>query len=174
MIDIYRKCSENFVLKDLIHCGETWEKYQSTINNYPKENDTLISIDVLCNDILEPVSDKFGKITLTYGFASTELTKLIKGRIYPKKDQHAGHEKDENDNYICPRLGQAVDFYIPNVNSKEVARWITVHTPFDRLYFYEDIKSLHVSVGPENKREIVKMTQSANTNRLIPKIVSNI
>ena len=173
-MDINRKCSQNFILRDFIQCSKTWELNQSTINNYPRENDTLLSIDLLCNNILEPVTSKFSKIVITYGFASEELTRLIKGRIEPRLDQHAGHEKDENDNYICPRLGQAADFYVPNVNSKEVARWIAAHTPFDRLYFYEDIKSLHVSIGPENKKQIVKMAQSANTNRLMPKVVSSI
>lgn len=174
MINLNQQCSKHFIFRDLIECSDSWKKYSNLIDNIPKERDTFTSIKLLCEKILDPVRDKFSEITLTYGFASKNLTKLIKGRIYPKKDQHAGHEKDENDNYICSRLGQAADFYIPNVNSKEVARWISVNTPFDRLYFYEDTKSLHVSIGPENKKQIVKMTQSTNTNRLIPKVVSSI
>ena len=43
---------------------------------------------------------EFGKIILTYGFASYELTKKIKNRIYPKLDQHSGYEKNKGKLYM--------------------------------------------------------------------------
>tara|TARA_B100002003_G_C14007187_1_gene486054 strand:+ start:342 stop:866 length:525 start_codon:yes stop_codon:yes gene_type:complete len=174
MLNLNQQCSKHFIFRDLIECGETWKKHSNSIDNLPKEQNTFTSIRLLCEQILDPVADHFAKITLTYGFASSNLTQLIKRRIYPALDQQAGYEKKRNGQYICPRLGQAVDFYIPKISSKEIGQWIIQHTSFDRLYFYGNNKSLHVSVGPENKQQIVKMTQSTNTNRLVPKVVSNL
>jgi hypothetical protein len=53
----------------------------------------------------------------------------------------------------------------------EVAQWIAHNTPFDRLYVYGDDKPIHVSVGPENKREIVLMIALSNVKR-VPKVIN--
>jgi len=49
----------------------------------------------------------------------------------------------------------------------EVAQWIVKNTPFDRLYFYGDHRPLHVSYGPENKREIVLMISQSPSRRFL-------
>ena len=166
------QCSANFKLKDIIHCGETWKKYKHIVNNMPKEEETIKAISLLCVNILEPVQLEFNKIILTYGFASYDLTKKIKNRIYPKLDQHSGYEKNKNSEYICKRLGQAVDFYIPGINSKNIAKWISLNTPFDRLYFYGEDRPIHVSIGPENKKQIILMRKYDN-KKYIPKVIKN-
>jgi hypothetical protein len=48
--------------------------------------------------------------------------------------------------------------------------WVVENTPFDRLYFYADDRPIHVSVGPENKREVVWM-RKGKSGRLIPRVV---
>jgi hypothetical protein len=53
-----------------------------------------------------------------------------------------------------------------------VAQWIVQHTPFDRLYFYGDDRPLHVSCGPENKREIVLMMPKEG-GRTVPQVVKS-
>ena len=168
---INNSCSKHFSYKDIIECGETWTKYRYIISNNPTENDTYNSIKLLCMTLLDPIVDHFGKINLTYGFSSMKLTKLIKGRIYPLTDQHSGHEKKKNGEYICNRLGQAVDFKILGVDSRDVSNWIIKsELPFDRLYFYDSKKPIHLSVGPDNKRQSIKMI-SYNKKNLVPKVV---
>ena len=167
-LKINDRCSKYFTYSDLIECGDTYKKY-SNIDNIPNSNETFKAIDQLCQQILDPIHDKYGKVVLTYGFASQNLTKKIKKDIYPKLDQHSGYEKNKKGNYICKRLGMACDFYVENINSYEVARFIVQKLPFDRLYFYERDRPLHVSIGPENKKLIVKMTKL--NNRKIPKVI---
>ena len=150
------KCSKFFSYEDIYQCGETWFKNKELISNIPKENATYEGIKKLCENILDPIHENFGKINLTYGFASLELTKKIKGRIYPITDQHAGFEKINNGEFICKRLGQAVDFKITNVSSLKIGQWIIENQlPFDRIYFYGSEKPLHISYGPENKKQII-------------------
>jgi hypothetical protein len=169
MISIDDQCSKFFTYRDLIECSDTWKNNKKLIDNIPKEKDTFLGMQLLCKTILDPVEENFGKIILTYGFASKQLTKFINKNIYPKLDQHSGYEKDKKGNYLCSRLGQSVDFYILKKNSKNIAQWIINNILFDRLYFYGDERPIHVSVGPDNKKQIVKMLKI--NNKLIPKVV---
>jgi hypothetical protein len=51
----------------------------------------------------------------------------------------------------------------------EVGKWIAANTIFDRLYFYAADRPLHVSFGPENKREVIELTKTSS-GRLVPKV----
>jgi hypothetical protein len=42
------------------------------------------------------------------------------------------------------------------------------NTPFDRLYFYGDDRPIHVSVGPDNSRQVVLM-RKGKSGKLIPR-----
>jgi hypothetical protein len=106
-------------------------------------------------------------MTITYCFASAALTRHIRARIDPSRDQHAGYELRANGTPICPRLGQAVDFRIEGVSSGIISAWIAGCLPFDRLYFYGTEKPIHVSVGPQQTRAIVEMMTRSN-GRLVP------
>ncbi len=124
-------------------------------------------------EVLDPVIDYFGMIHLTYGFCSSELAKAIPGRIAPKLDQHAAHELNTRKQPICRRLGAAVDFIVPDENMREVAEWIVANTPFDRVYFYGADRPLHVSLGPEQKREFVEMLPGPSGRRM-PRVIKAI
>ncbi len=119
--------------------------------------------------VLDPVIDYFGMIELTYGFSSAKLSKQIPGRIAPKLDQHASCELNRLKNPVCSRLGAACDFIVSDENMLEVAQWVVENTPFDRLYFYGKDKPVHVSMGPEQKKEIVLMRQGKT--QLIPSVI---
>ena len=168
VFNIQQKCSKYFTYSDLINCGETLAKTPN-LNNNPENEETYKAIGELCSKILDPVQDKFGKIKLTYGFASNNLTRNIKRNIYPKLDQHSGYEKNRKGEYICQRLGIACDFYIHDTKMDEVSRYIINNLPFDRLYFYGENRPIHVSYGPDHKQQIIKMIPYQD--RKIPKIV---
>lgn len=160
------QCGKYFSYRNLIECGET--QSVTKIPNIPRNPDSYSALLDLTTNILDPVIDYFGMIQLTYGFCSAELEKAIRGRISPKLDQHAAHEKRRNGHYICKRLGAAVDFFVEYEDMEEVAEWIAQYTPFDRLYFYGKKKPLHVSYGPEQSRIFVQMHISQN-GHLIPR-----
>ena len=107
----------------------------ASYNNQPKELATYDALSELACNLVDPITEKFGPIKITYGFAGAELTRRIPGRISPKHDQHASCEKNRSGHYICPRKGAAIDFKIENKSSLVIAKWVVMHTPFDRLYF---------------------------------------
>jgi hypothetical protein len=57
------------------------------------------------------------------------------------------------------------------VDTREVALFVVDHTDFDRLYFYGPDRPVHVSVGPERKREIV-LLRPGPSGRRIPRVVT--
>ena len=143
--------SRYFHLEDFLYCSETWKK--SPVPNIPQREETVDAIISLARNILDPLADNFGKVELSYGFAGAILIKTIKARIAPKIDQHAGHEINSRGNRICQRDGFAVDLFVPNVKSLEVAKYIVKELPYDRLYYYGTDSPIHVSYGPEQKSE---------------------
>ncbi|MBC7489074.1 MAG: DNA phosphorothioation-associated putative methyltransferase [Glaciimonas sp.] len=163
--DIDTKCGRFLSYRMLIECGETWENIK--IDNSPRQADSFTALYDLATNILDPVIDYFGMIRLTYAFCSAALGKKIPGRIAPKLDQHASCELTRMKTPICSRLGAAVDFFVEDENMLEVAEWISVNTPFDRIYFYGIDKPIHVSYGPENKKDFIEMKIS-ESGRLIP------
>lgn len=162
------KCGKHLPFRDFIACGET--QVSTGLPNLPEQAETYNALVQLATLVLDPVIEYFGDVILTYGFCSRKLAKHIPGRNAPKLDQHASHELNTHKKPICARLGAAVDFIVTDESMLEVAQWIVQHTPFDRLYFYGDDRPLHVSYGPENKREIVLMMPKEDS-RAIPKVV---
>lgn len=148
------KCGSHLTYRDFTECGETWRL--TRVDNIPKQRATYQAMRDLCVNVLDPVIDRFGPIELTYGFASSALNKLVHKNPHPNTtrngDQHAGCELNRNGKPFCPRLGQGVDFRVPNRGALEVAHWIVALTRFDRLYFYADDRPFHVSFGPEHSR----------------------
>ena len=161
-------CGNHLTFRDLIECGET--QAITGIANLPKEPETYEALWHLATKVLDPVMDYFGGIQITYGFCSYELGRQIKINIDPKLDQHASHEKNKLGNYICKRLGAAVDFIVPDENMYEVAAWIAKNTPYDRLYIYGDDCPLHVSLGPNESRDIILMSKKVLSKGDIRKI----
>ena len=165
-------CGQFLTFRDLIECGETWQRLAAEgdgFDNRPKQLESYSALLELAEQVLDPVIDWFGMIRLTYGFCSPALSRQIPGRIDPKRDQHAAHERNRLGNQVCDRLGAAVDFIIPDEDMLEVAQWIVANAAFDRLYFYGGDRPIHVSCGPENSRQIVRMVRGSS-GRLIPKI----
>ena len=165
--DLDSPCGQHLSYRQLIECGETQTK--TGLSNTPKQAASYTALYDLATNILDPVIDYFGMIKLTYGFCSHDLGKHIKSRVAPKLDQHAAHETNSKKSIICPRLGAAVDFIVEDENMREVADWVAENTPLDRLYFYGNDRSIHVSYGPEQKGEYIDLIMTKSGNQ-VPKV----
>uniref|UniRef100_UPI0025F6B75F DNA phosphorothioation-associated putative methyltransferase n=1 Tax=Thiocapsa sp. TaxID=2024551 RepID=UPI0025F6B75F len=161
-------CGRFLTYRHLIECGET--QAATGLANRPEQPESYTALCDLATRVLDPVIEYFGMIRLTYGFCSAPLAKAIPGRIDPKRDQHAAHERNRLGHPICPRLGAAVDFLVEDEDMLEVARWVVAETPFDRVYFYGNDNPIHVSYGPEQSRQVVLMLPGPS-GRLVPKCV---
>lgn len=142
----------------------TWER--GAVANLPASEATWAGIARLAEAILDPLRERYGAVTLTYGFAGPALTRLVAGGIAPRLDQHAGSERTARGAAVCARGGQACDLRVPGVSAFEVARWVGENLPFDRMYLYGSARSVHLSHGPDGARSVHAMVRRAS--RVVP------
>jgi len=166
-------------LEEFCTCTQTYRKYADQIDPYPQNGDeTIPALEALCQHIIDPVIDEFGydHFHLTYGFCSKDLkrwlakkdpvTGIKNGVVSPNLDQHMAHEVNRNGKYYCDRLGAACDFRIVDLPSDELVDWIVEQrSPFDSLYFYGAERPIHISYGPQHKRDIWTFTVKGTPTR---------
>jgi hypothetical protein len=104
--------SQNFTLRELTK-SQTAER--KGIPNEPDQDQIDNMID-LCGNILQPVRDEFGAVTVTSGYRSPELCVAIGSSV---NSQHA--------------KGEAADFEVAGVSNMVVAQWIADNLDFDQL-----------------------------------------
>ncbi len=160
------RCGTHLTYRALIECGETRQRLG--IANMPLRPESYNALNDLAAHLLDPLIDYFGGIRLTYGFASSKLSKHIHRGIAPRLDQHAACEQSGRGTLVCDRGGAACDFVVEEQDMKEVAEWIIANLPFDRLYFYGPDRPIHISYAPNPKLEAFKMTRTAS-GRLVPR-----
>ena len=86
------------------------------INNNPSE-DHMDNLKLLCEKVLQPVRDHFGKVvSVSSGYRSEELCEAIGSS---KTSQHA--------------KGQAADFEIFGVSNQELVIWIDKNLDYDQM-----------------------------------------
>ena len=104
--------SQNFTLQELIKSDTAIRK---GIDNNPN-SDQVEKLKALCENVLQPVRDHFGRVKVTSGYRSEELCEAIGSS---KKSQHAKAE--------------AVDFECVGVDNAEVADWVHINCETDQL-----------------------------------------
>lgn len=168
-MDINTYCSKYFKYVDFIECSDTQKAVR--VDNIPQQMKTFESIAYLANTILDPVYEKFGPLNLTYGVCSQNLQKHIKKNVAPNLDQHAGSELNSKGNLICPREGFAADFKVNGANSKVVAQFIASNLEFDRIYYYDLERPLHVSACNQRAGKTIVIFKKYH-ERKVPKCIS--
>jgi len=129
--------SRNFSLQELIKSDTAIRK---GINNNPNAGQ-IEKLKELCENILQPVRDHFGRIKITSGFRSEELCFAIGSSV------NSQHTKAE-----------AADFECMGTDNAELADWIYKNLPFDQLIleFYTPGEPnsgwIHCSFVPEERR----------------------
>ena len=114
------KLSTHFSLSELTKSETAIRK---GIENEPNE-EALANLIILCRSILEPVREHYGiPFVPNSGFRCLELNRAIGSS---DKSQHV--------------KGEAVDFEVPGIDNKDVARWIMDNCQFDQLIleFYKE------------------------------------
>ena len=104
--------SRNFTLQELIKSDTA---IRLDINNNPNSGQ-IEKLKALCENILQPVRDHFGRVKVTSGYRSPELCSAIGSSV---NSQHAKAE--------------AADFECIGVDNAELADWINQNLPYDQL-----------------------------------------
>ena len=104
--------TRNFTLSELTKSDTAIRK---GLHNNPSA-EQIEKLKSLCENILQPVRDHFGRVKITSGFRSVELCLAI------GSSQNSQHAKAE-----------AADFECPGVDNAELADWIHKNLPYDQL-----------------------------------------
>ena len=104
--------SRNFTLSEMTKSDTAIRK---GINNNPNA-EQIEKLKTLCEKILQPVRDHFGRVKVTSGFRSVELCQAIGSSV---NSQHAKAE--------------AADFEVIGVDNAELADWIHRELEWDQL-----------------------------------------
>jgi len=104
--------TRNFTLSELTKSDTAIRK---GIDNEPNA-DQIDKLKLLCENILQPVRDHFGRVKVTSGFRSVALCEAIGSSA---NSQHAKAE--------------AADFECPGVDNAELADWIHKNLSYDQL-----------------------------------------
>tara|TARA_Y100001972_G_C7560951_1_gene281730 strand:- start:279 stop:755 length:477 start_codon:yes stop_codon:yes gene_type:complete len=129
--------SRNFTLSELIKSDTAIRK---GINNNPNA-EQIEKLKLLCENILQPVRDHFGRVKVTSGFRSEALCLAIGSSA---NSQHAKAE--------------AADFEVIGVDNTELSDWIHKNLPYDQLIceFYTPGEPnsgwIHCSYIPDGRR----------------------
>ena len=129
--------TRNFTLAELIKSDTAIRK---GINNNPNA-EQIEKLKTLCEKILQPVRDHFGRVKITSGYRSPELCVAIGSSL---NSQHARAE--------------AADFEVVGVDNCDLADWIKRELPYDQLIleFYTPGEPnsgwIHCSWIPEGRR----------------------
>jgi len=110
--EIYMNLSRNFTLSELTKSDTAIRK---GINNNPNA-EQIEKLKALCENILQPVRDHFGRVKITSGFRSEELCLAIGSSV---NSQHAKAE--------------AADFECIGVDNAELFDWIKNNLTPDQL-----------------------------------------
>ena len=139
--------SRNFTLQELIKSDTA---IRLDINNNPNSGQ-IEKLKALCENILQPVRDHFGRVKVTSGFRSEQLCLKIGSSV---NSQHAKAE--------------AADFEWLGTDNAELADWIYSNLNYDQLIleFYTpgipDSGWVHVSYKPEGNRKSVLTAMKEN------------
>ena len=104
--------SRNFSLLELTKSDTA---IRLDIDNNPNA-DQIEKLKLLCENILQPVRDHFGRVKVTSGFRSEQLCVAIKSSV---NSQHAKAE--------------AADFEVMGTDNAELADWIQKNLEYDQL-----------------------------------------
>lgn len=122
--------SRNFSLSELT---KSQTALRNGLDNKPSTEE-IVALTVLCNNILQPIRNKYGSFTPNSGFRTVELCELVGSSA---KSQHA--------------KGEAADIEVAGIDNYKLAEWIVKNLDFDQLilefYTSDDPSSgwVHVS-----------------------------
>jgi len=150
--------SANFTLKELTKSDTAT---RLGLDNTP-DDEALENLKTLCEKVLQPVRDNFGRVTVNSGYRSPESNAAVGGS---KTSDHC--------------KGMAADIEIPGVANADLAQWIMDNLEYTQLIleFYTpgipDSGWVHVSYDPKNlKKQELTATKVAGKTTYLPGLVA--
>jgi hypothetical protein len=134
------------------------------IQNIPEDPDLAIEVGKhLCEKLLEPLQDTFGRIAIRSAYRSLEVNAFGNEhnlRCASNESNYAGHIWDKRDMNgkmgatACVVIPWFADRYDAGADWRALAWWIHDHLPHGGLCFYPKLAAFNISWHEEPQRTI--------------------
>lgn len=159
------RVGRNFMLSDFLYSEAAAKK---GIANVPPTLDGMevASIRGLCEYILDPVVDRFGSISITYGYVSPALQKAT----FPGSKPTIHNCLPSGGAY----LGAACDFQAHNTefSHRDILLWIAANCVYDRLILYPGSTIVCVAWSDKPRSHCKQWIYSEEFSKLVYKNLS--
>ena len=155
------RLSESFFLRDFLY-SEVAQVYG--LANVPDNPDLAVEVGKrLCQDLLEPLEAKFGRLAIRSGFRSCEVNQLCnekKLNCASNEANYAGHIWDRKDAKghkgatACVVVTPFVEYFERTRDWQSLAWWIHDHLPYSDLTFFPKLAAFNISWHEKPTRSI--------------------
>jgi len=155
------RLSESFFMREFLY-SEIANFYG--MQNFPDDPDLAITAGKqLCTHILEPLQEKFGRISIRSAFRSQAVNGFgNENKLNCSKNEtdYAGHiwdrlDKDGNMGAMaCIVVNDFIPHYEQTGNWQALAWWIHDHLPYSQMTFFPKLSAFNISWNETPKRTI--------------------
>jgi hypothetical protein len=151
------RLSKNFFMRDFLY-SEVSNYYG--IPNIPDDVDlTIRAGSNLCENLLEPLYDRFGEITIVSGYRSLDLNTFCNEKHLncAKNDGHIWDQRDEGGLLGATAsivIHRFADCYADGLDWREMAWWIHDNLPYSCLCFFPKLSAFNIKWREQPERQI--------------------
>ena len=158
------RLSENFFMRDFLY-SEVANLYG--LPNIPDDPDLAIEAGrALCENLLEPLREKFGRISIRSAYRCREVARVCneRGHNCAKPDsEHANHVWDRRDAEGCTGamativVHAFIPYYEATGHWEAMAWWMDDHLPYSEMQFFPKLSAFNLGWREIPKRRITSM-----------------
>lgn len=158
------RLSKNFFMRDFLY-SEIANFYG--VQNFPDDPDLAIAAGMrLCEELLEPLQARFGRISIRSAYRSCAVNELgnLKGHNCASQD-YAGHVWDRRDRRghmgatACIVVNSFIGYYEQTGHWEALAWWIHDHLPYSEMEFFKTYAAFNLSWHEAPARKITSWMQ---------------
>lgn len=147
------------------------------INNIPNNKELAIKAgEGLCQNVLEPIQDAWGRIHVRSAFRSAEVNQAgneLGANCATNEKNFAGHiwdveDKDGHGATACIVIPAYIDYYEQTGDWQSLAWWIHHHIPaYQKMTFFKNLCAFNIRwhSNPNKIKEIKTSTKDVNTGK---------
>ena len=157
------RLSNSFYMRDFLY-SEVSNYYGAP--NIPDDPDLAIDVcSNLCKELLEPLNETFGRISIFSGYRSPSINELCnekKLNCASNKANYASHifdHKDSNNHKgatVSVVIPWFADKYENGTDWRALAWWIHDNLPHCGLYFFPSLSAFNITWHEENKEKTIR------------------
>lgn len=146
------RLSKNFFLRDFLY-SEISQIYG--VSNIPDDPDLAIEVGKhLCEQLLEPIQEKFGRIAIRSAYRSCTVNQLCNEKGHScasNESNYAGHiwDRVDADGFkgatACIVIPALADYVESGGDWRSMAWWIHDNLPYSGLYFFPKLTAFNIS-----------------------------